>query len=30
VSKGERIMLADSTWGADEAIRRVEEFIRAG
>jgi chromosomal replication initiator protein len=30
VSKGERIMLADSTWGVDEAIRRVEEFIRAG
>jgi len=30
VSKGEQIMLADSTWGADEAIRRVEEFIRAG
>mgnify|MGYP003344071580 FL=1 len=30
VSKGERIVLADSTWDADEAIRRVEEFIRAG
>jgi chromosomal replication initiator protein len=30
VSNGERIVLADSTWNADEAIRRVEEFIRAG
>ena len=30
VAAGSQIVLADSTWNADEAIRRVEEFIRAG
>jgi chromosomal replication initiator protein len=30
VSSGTRIVLADATWDVDEAIRRVEDVLRAG
>ena len=30
VATGEQIVLADSTWDIEEAIRRVEEMLRAG
>ena len=30
VAAGSQIVLADSTWDVEEAIRRVEEMLRAG
>ena len=30
LAKGETIVIADARWDADEAIRRVEEILRAG
>jgi chromosomal replication initiator protein len=30
LAKGEPIVIADARWDADEAIRRVEELLRAG
>ena len=30
VAKGSQVILADATWDVEEAIRRVEDVLRAG
>jgi hypothetical protein len=30
VAKGSQVVLADATWDVEEAIRRVEDVLRAG